>query len=318
MCDRDQNADSSSLVSTVHSLSRIGQGDDGKVLYYSPTDLRVGGWIQVYGRNLFICGADEFTKQYYYKAYGMGPEDFPRLNMDDPEVALAKIEPPPHSGFGSEEDSLASFLYLMPKVPKADFKKLIELDGVNLRFLAKFKSTASNAPGATAQYGGGSKVDAGRRFIVTYFLANDTFQLFEKFERNSGFVGGKFLERDRVKNPLTGEWYRSADFFIGSSIIVNKFEFEIIDCDEYTRKFVANNSHIWGPKATAATTGQPSSAAPGGAFSGESTQQIRETGGTNEQEVRQRVEEVQRSRPASSQQRQVVGQHNTGSPRYAQ
>lgn len=156
-------------------------------------------------------------------------------------------------------------------------------------------------------------------FDVSLSLLVLHWQVFEKFERNSGFVGGKFLERDRVKNPLTGEWYRAADFFVGSSIVVNKFEFEICDCDEYTRKFVANNAHIWGPRATQATT----QAAAG--FQGESTQQIRETGGTSEQEVRQRVEEVQRSRPASSspaaatyQQRQVVGQHNTGSPRYAQ
>ena len=286
-------------------LSRIGQqGDDGKVLYYSATDFRVGGWIQVYGRNLFICGADEFTKDYYKQHYGMTDADFPRLNMDDPEIPLPKIEPPPHNGFGSEEDSLASFLYLMPKVPKADFKKLIELDGVNLRFLAKFKN--------------GNKVDAGRRFIVTYYLANDTFQVFEKFERNSGFVGGKFLERDRVKNPLTGEWYRASDFYVGSEIIVNKFGFEIIDCDQYTAKFVANNSHIWGENGRRTASLANSAHAQSSAFSGESTQQLRDTNGTNERTVEQAVEQVQRSsRPASSSGRQqVYGLHNTGSPRY--
>jgi hypothetical protein len=227
-------------------VSRIGAGDDGKVLYYSPSDFRVGGWLAVYGRNLFLCGADEFTQEWYKRNYGMTDADFPRLNMSDPEPALPSIAPPPHTGWGSEEDSLASFLYLMPKVPKADFKKLIELDGVNLRFLAKFKSSGAPSSkgntGVISQYGGGSKVDANRRFIVTYYLANDTFQVFEKFERNSGFVGGKFLERDRVKNPTNGEWYRAKDFFLGASIIVNKFEFEILDCDEYTAKFMVQVS----------------------------------------------------------------------------
>lgn len=290
-------------------LSRIGQGDDGKVLYYSPTDFKVGGYIQVYGRNLFICGADDFTVDYYVRHYGLTAADFPRLNMDDPEVPLPKIEPPPHNGFGSEEDSLASFLYLMPKVPKADFKKLIELDGVNLRFLAKFKPLPPAAGRAAS-----AKVDAGRRFIVTYYLANDTFQVFEKFERNSGFVGGKFLERDRVKNPFTGEWYRAADFFVGASIVANKFEFEIVDCDEYTNKFIANNAHIWGSNA------RPTPGA-GQAFAAESTQQIRDTNATNERQIEQQAYEVARSRPASSgyaqtQQRQAVGQYETGSPRY--
>lgn len=295
-------------------LSRIGQGDDGKVLYYSPTDFRVGGYIQVYGRNLFLCGADEFTKEWYKTHYGMSDADFPRLNMDDPEPALAQITPPPHNGFGSEEDSLASFLYLMPKVPKADFKKLIELDGVNLRFLAKFRP-GSATPGATALYGGGAKVDQGRRFIVTYYLANDTMQCYEKFERNSGFVGGKFLERSRVRNPATGEWYRAADFYIGSSIVVNKFEFEILDCDEYTAKFMHNNQHIWGANAVQDSARRHQQ----GAFGAESTQQIRETGATTDAQVEAQAMQAARSRPQSSASaagRQIVGQHNTGSPRY--
>lgn len=268
-------------------VSRIGeQGDDGKVQYYSSADFRVGGYIQVYGRNLFLCGADEFTKQWYIEHYGMSEQDFPRLNMDDPPVQPPKIEPPPHNGFGSEEDSLASFLYLMPKVPKTDFKKLLSLDGVNLRFLARFVNP--------------SRVDANRGFIITYYLANDTFQSFEKFERNSGFVGGKFLERDRVKNPLTGEWYRASDFYVGARIQVNKFEFEIIDCDQYTAKFVANNMHIWGEhgRDTAARAnlsgGSPSSArgANGGAFDGESTQQRVETGAADEQRLQQQAQQI--------------------------
>lgn len=316
-------------------ISRIGQADDGKVLYYSPVDFRVGGYLQVYGRNLFLCGADDFTREYYKSTYGMSDEDFPRLNMDDPEPPRASIEPPPHNGFGSEEDSLASFLYLMPKVPKADFKKLIELDGVNLRFLAKFK-TGTTTSGAS-QYGGGNKVDQGRRFIVTYYLANDSFQCFEKFERNSGFVGGKFLERDRVRNPNSSngmEWYKASDFFIGASIIVNKFEFEIIDTDEYTAKFMKNNSHIWGENAINSARLHKQ-----GAFGLESTQQIRETGASNDEEIEARAQQQHfqqqsssssqqqqqspqqyRSRPPSSASasagRQIVGQHNTGSPRY--
>jgi len=253
-------------------LSRIGAGDDGKVIYVSPADLRVGGTIQVYGRNLLLCGADAFTKQWYAREYGLTDADFPRLNMDDPEPTIARVSPPPHTGFGSEEDSLGSFLYLMPKVPKQDFKKLIELDGVNLRFLAKL---SGNVP----------KVDVGRRFIVTYYLANDSFQIYEKFERNSGFVGGKFLERDRVKNPINNEWYKASDFYVGAKITANKFQFEIIDQDAYTAKFIQHNRHIWGEKADD-TTRQ--------GFQGESEQQSRETHATQEQAF-----------------------HSTGSPRQA-
>jgi hypothetical protein len=232
----------------------------------------------------------------------MNDADFPRLNMDDPQVEVARIEPPPHNGFGSEEDSLASFLYLMPKVPKADFKKLIELDGVNLRFLAKFKpggSGSHHVPGSSL-----AKVDANRRFIVTYYLANDTFQVFEKFERNSGFVGGKFLERDRFKNPLTGEWYRASDFYVGGDFTVNKFQFHIEDADEYTKKFMLNNEHIWGRERLApirqAAQQQQQAGKEGNAFANESTQQIRETNATNQRQVEQQAADLAAGRPVSA------------------
>lgn len=44
-------------------------------------------------------------------------------------------------------------------------------------------------------------VDAGRRFIVSFFLSDDTISVFEPPQRNSGVVGGKFLERGRIKKP---------------------------------------------------------------------------------------------------------------------
>lgn len=248
-------------------LSRIGCADDGKVQYYDVEDFRVGSYVQVYGRNLFICGADKFTQDFYIEHYGMTPDDFPRLNMDEPAEPVTKIAPPPHNGFGSDEDSLASFLYLMPKVPKQDFKKLIELDGINLRFLAKFINPA--------------KVDKDRRFIVTYYLANDTIQVFEKFERNSGFIGGKFLERSRLKNPSTGEFFKPSDFFVGARVELNKNNVEVIDMDEYTLKFMKNNVHVWGAEkvyATSATQERNS-------FSGETTQQRNNTNATNDTQV---------------------------------
>ena len=39
------------------------------------------------------------------------------------------------------------------------------------------------------------------RFIVSYFLSDDTILVFEPPQRNSGILGGKFLERGRIKKP---------------------------------------------------------------------------------------------------------------------
>ena len=39
------------------------------------------------------------------------------------------------------------------------------------------------------------------RFIISYFLSDDTIIVFEPPQRNSGILGGKFLERGRIKKP---------------------------------------------------------------------------------------------------------------------
>merc|ERR1712224_885195 len=100
-----------------------------------------------------------------------------------------------------------------------------------MRFLAKFIDPIS--------------IDADRRFIVTYFLNNDTISIFEKFERNSGFVGGKFLERSRVTNPATNQYFKSTDLYVSAELNINKHFFQLLDADEWTRKYMAKNPHVF-------------------------------------------------------------------------
>jgi len=209
--------------------------------FYTERDIRVGHYVNVYGRELSVLGADEFTKNFYVTNYGMNPADLQGVSFDVPAEAPPTIYPPPYNGFGTEEDSLNSFLYLMPKVPKSDFKKLMENDGLVLRFLGQFTSPAPE--------------DKLRRFIISYYMNNDTISIFEKFVRNSGFIGGKFLERGRIKNPATGEYYTTKDLFIGQNIILNNFQFDIIDCDDFTKTFIQMNPTHFAPQAQQALSG---------------------------------------------------------------
>jgi hypothetical protein len=213
-------------------VSRIGWRADEKVQYYSEEDFKIGETVQVYGRKLLLTSCDEFTKNFYEVNFNMDASDFPELHIDESKEAGPVMVPPPHNGFGTEEDSLGSYLYLMAKVPKKDFKQLMENDGLNMRFLAQFIEPAPE--------------DKNRRFIITFYLNNGTVSVFEKFERNSGFIGGKFLERARLKNPHTGEYYAPTDFFVGQDIVVNQFAFHIIDSDEFTLKFMENNPEVFG------------------------------------------------------------------------
>ena len=50
-------------------------------------------------------------------------------------------------------------------------------------------------------------IDVDRRFIVSYFLSDDTILVFEPPQRNSGIIGGKFIERRRVKKPDEINYY---------------------------------------------------------------------------------------------------------------
>ena len=37
-----------------------------------------------------------------------------------------------------------------------------------------------------------------RKFVLSYFLADDTLSIFEPPQRNTGITGGKYLERSKV------------------------------------------------------------------------------------------------------------------------
>lgn len=65
-------------------------------------------------------------------------------------------------------------------------------------------------------------LDQGRRFIISYFLADDMISVFETSARNSGIISGKFLEKTRIPKPGSTvdnpEYYGPADFAIGATV----------------------------------------------------------------------------------------------------
>ena len=81
-----------------------------------------------------------------------------------------------------------------------------------------------------------------RRFIISYRLSDDMINVYEKAQRNSGIIGGKFLERTRVCKPGSQidspEFYTPADFSIGAVIEIFKHRFKITDVDEYVLKYL--------------------------------------------------------------------------------
>ncbi|XP_034477117.1 EF-hand domain-containing family member C2 [Drosophila innubila] len=201
-----------------------------QVQHYTDQDLQIGAVLNVFGRDVILTSCDQFTQHYYREKYGIQdftPQPQPDRSDERPCYQGQARRLPPYNGWGSYEDSEGNCLTVEPKAPQADFKKLFKYDGCILRFGAKLMSVI--------------RENCERSFVISYYLADDTVQIYEVARRNSGFVGGEFLKRARV--PLPGqekfssarpEYFRASDFYIGSTVNLKDHIFHIISADEFT------------------------------------------------------------------------------------
>jgi len=192
--------------------------------HYRAQDFIIGNYVNVYNRPCFIYNCDEFTKKWFKEALGIDqvPID---LKKDKPKKFWQPI--PPYNGFGSEEDSLGSVFSLQPKPPRKDINKMFTCDQNILRYEARLISE--------------NKEDNTRTFIISFFCGDDTVQVYEHTERNSGVWAGKFLEKAKHKNPITNTYYAEKDFNLGNTIVLNQFRFQLLRCDEFTYKYMKDH-----------------------------------------------------------------------------
>lgn len=94
-----------------------------------------------------------------------------------------------------------------------------------LRFTAKFNTRVPE--------------DIDRRFIISFFLADNTISVYEMAQKNSGIIEGKFLHRKQYKNvDNNNEFIIVTDMPIGGNVKINGHSFNIMSCDEYTAKYL--------------------------------------------------------------------------------
>ncbi|EGD80907.1 hypothetical protein PTSG_01492 [Salpingoeca rosetta] len=207
-----------------HILDSLHTGS-GESAHYTDKDLEIGAEINVYGRTVLLCDCDDFTKAYYKEKYGM--DHFEPIHVEEPEDEIPRMPTPPHTGFGTEEDSLVSVNHLILKPPKRQFKKWFEEGSRSLQFKARMDTD--------------NPVDMDREFAITFYLADDTLAIFESRKRNSGIAGGKFLERCQLKVPGTSRAYGVEDFRLGAVIEANKHRFLLTDASDFTFTFMEQN-----------------------------------------------------------------------------
>jgi hypothetical protein len=144
-----------------------------------------------------------------------------------PQIETEKtvtIEIPPRSLIGSDEDSIQNCLSLHLKPPPKDEIKLITRIHDVLRFRARMITRKT--------------VDATRFFIVSFYLSDDTIQIYEPPVRNSGIIGDTYLQRMRVDNPETGEYFKASDLEVSRIIILNKQRFQLLEATEYAMSYM--------------------------------------------------------------------------------
>jgi hypothetical protein len=186
-------------------------------------DFSIGKSLNIFSRQMVLFRSDEFTKRYYAsQGVPLGP-DFDYVDNDS--LVSNERQIPPYNGFGSEEDSLRSCTGgIKPTPPKKEFHW--DKRGFVLRFNAKLVSTRVE--------------DKGRRFVLQFFLEDDTLAIREPPIRNSGVVGGNFLRRQSLKNG-DGVKYGPRDFYVGAVCNINCHKFVLLDADEYTYRLMEND-----------------------------------------------------------------------------
>lgn len=133
-------------------------------------------------------------------------------------------EIPPFNGYGTPEDSLGSVFSLQPKPPKKDMTKIFTNDQYTLRFEARMISQ--------------NRDENGRKFIVSFFCGDDTIQVYQNADKNSGIWGGKFLERKKHEHKAEGRYLQDTDFQIGSIVQLGAYHFQLLKADDFTLNYM--------------------------------------------------------------------------------
>ncbi|KAI8803501.1 hypothetical protein BJ742DRAFT_863526 [Cladochytrium replicatum] len=207
--------------------------------FYTDRDLMIGSVLHLYGRPFVICDCDEFTKEYYRETYGL--ENFDPVRIEDYDVAEANCAQElmaffPIAAEKANESSSLAIPSTTNNLPKKDFKKMAQFDGVTLRYSATLKSQ--------------KRVDQDRKFVISLYPADDSITVFEPHQRNSGIIGGKFLEKQNIRKD-DGTYFTVQDFYIGAEVEFYHHVFILCGADDYAIKFMDQHPDMF-PKHRAA------------------------------------------------------------------
>lgn len=81
-----------------------------------------------------------------------------------------------------------------------------------------------------------------RRFIISFYLADDTISIYEPAIKNSGIIEGPFLRRNKYKNvDNNNEFITPSDMPIGGNVKINGYSYHILSADDYTANYLSSH-----------------------------------------------------------------------------
>ena len=201
--------------------------------YYDYDDIGIGETLSVFGRKLQIYACDKWTRDHYTQQGIEVPEDID-ISYLTRKPTPPSLKPPKHNGFGTEADSIGNCKSLVLRAPKQDVVKWHKHVNTLLRYKCKLHSPKDPNDGL-------------RRFILTFYVADDTLMINEISVRNTGYLAGRFLKRQKIKKSENSDgdpiYYRHEDIVPGEILIVFNHKFEMLSMDDFTKTFKDEESN---------------------------------------------------------------------------
>ncbi|XP_077288107.1 EF-hand domain-containing protein 1-like [Arctopsyche grandis] len=195
--------------------------------YYGEDDLLIGETINILGRDFLLCDCDDFTRRYYKNVLNIDQRE--PIRPVQPEKKILPMTVGPHIGIGDPDDTFMSCLSFHLKPPHKDVVQYNLYGNKNLRYLCEMISVHPE--------------DAGRRFVLSYHLADGLIRIDELLADNSGLSGGRFSGPSKLPVPGCGfgTHYTPEMFYIGAIIIVKNHKLRIVSADLFVYNYMMEN-----------------------------------------------------------------------------
>ncbi|XP_044577876.1 EF-hand domain-containing protein 1-like [Cotesia glomerata] len=192
--------------------------------FYSPSDLKVGETIFIFGRKFYFYDCDNFTRKYYSEM----------LNIQQPARVSAGIDNDDY--YYNNSEARKRLQRQIKENNKEDVIRKIFNHPKKLRYLVSMIAVHPE--------------DKDREFVLEYSLSDGKIKITEIDKRNSGHRGGCFLAamlvpKSKIYRADTDNdqvvYYTPEDFFIGAEINIFNHRFVITGADLFVLKYVEAN-----------------------------------------------------------------------------